>query len=165
MTTGTDRATANAKTAPEAGTIVGVRQDVADLQVVRPDRVARIGEAPAGRAMAEVAQAQDAETARATAEAPAHGSPALRDRAGRAAAVGPPLGAEQLRGRDRARGPTARGGTRQSALVRVPTERDATRGPLRRPGRTEQGPRTIGPARACLLYTSPSPRDRTRSRM
>jgi len=116
--------------------------------VVRPDRVARIGEAPAGRAMAEAAQAQDAETARATAEAPAHGSPALRDRAGRAAAVGPPMGAEQLRGRDRARGRTARGGTRQSALERVPTERDATRAPLRRPGRTDQGPRTIGPARA-----------------
>ena len=125
-----------------------VRQDVADLQVVRLDRGARIGEVPAGRVMAEAPQAQDAETAGATAEAPAHAGPGMQDKVVRADAARPPMDAGQLPDRDRAHGRTGRLGTRQSAREQVPTEGVATRAPLRRPGRTDHGPRMIGPARA-----------------
>lgn len=103
---------------------------------------------PAGRVMAEAPQAQDAETAGATAEAPAHAGPGMQDKVVRADAARPPMDAGQLPDRDRAHGRTGRLGTRQSAREQVPTEGVATRAPLRRPGRTDHGPRMIGPARA-----------------
>jgi hypothetical protein len=127
-----------------AGTIVGVRQDAVDLQVVRPGRVARIGEVPAERAMAEARQAQDAGTA----EARARAGPVMPGRVVRAAAARPPMDAEQQPDRDRAHARTGRAGTRPGAQERALTEGVASRHPGRRRGRTDHERQTIGPARA-----------------
>ncbi len=127
-----------------AGTIVGVRQDAVDLQVVRPGRVARIGEVPAERAMAEARQAQDAGTA----EARARAGPVMPGRVVRAAAARPPMDAEQQPDRDRAHARTGRAGTRPGAPERALTEGVASRHPGRRRGRTDHERQTIGPARA-----------------
>ena len=122
---------------------------VVNLQVVRPVRVALIGGEPAEvRAMAEARQALDAATARGTAEAPAQEGRGMQVKVVPVPVAALPMGAEQLLDRVRGHGRTVRVGTRQSARERVLTGGVATRDPLRRRGRTDRGPRMIGPVRA-----------------
>ena len=142
-----------------AGTIVGVRQDAVDLQVVRPGRVARIGEVPAERAMAEARQAQDAGTA----EARARAGPVMPGRVVRAAAARPPMDAEQQPDRDRAHARTGRAGTRPGAPERALTEGVASRHPGRRRGRTDHERQTIGPARGVRAGEAPASAARGRT--